>query len=394
MIRHRFGIMVLVLFLMAAFIQADEIRTLTGKTITGSVEKITDKEILLKTPAGPVTTSMAQVLELSLRAGRSQPTEPQYIEVQLLDDSLLRCTKVVFGAKEATLTLTSGVSLKVPLAAFFTVLREANNENIRAQFSKLLKMKTNRDRIFISRMGDLNPIEGTLSDIDEAKQTIKFKRTEGDIEPELEKLHGLQFVRTQTAAETAMCKIIDTDGNQLVASKLMCDGTQFNLTTPYGAKLALDMKWVAKVDFNFGKFTYLSDLDAKMPVSMFLGGFNPMRKDANLDGLPLILQDKKYDKGLSMYSGTELEYNLAGKYKEFKAVVGADSRIAEEGQGKVTVSVYCDRKRVLTQEVSTKAVVPIAVNVKDVESLRIVVSGSNFTNYSGHATLADAHVTQ
>jgi hypothetical protein len=41
-----------------------------------------------------------------------------------------------------------------------------------------------------------------------------------------------------------------------------------------------------------------------------------------------------------------------------------------------------------------KAPTPIAINVKDVKTLRIVVSGSNFTNYSGHAMLANAHVSQ
>ena len=113
-----------------------------------------------------------------------------------------------------------------------------------------------------------------------------------------------------------------------------------------------------------------------------------------MDGNPIMLQDKKYEKGLSMYAGADLEYNLAGKYKEFKAILGVDSRIAEEGQGKVTVSIYCDKQKVLTKEVSTQAAVPIAINVKDVGTLRIVVSGANFTNYSGHATLANAHVSQ
>jgi len=60
----------------------------------------------------------------------------------------------------------------------------------------------------------------------------------------------------------------------------------------------------------------------------------------------------------------------------------------------VTVTIYCDRDKRNTFEVSTKAPIPIAVNVKDVTTLRIVVSGSNLTNYSGHATLANALVSQ
>ena len=168
-----------------------------------------------------------------------------------------------------------------------------------------------------------------------------------------------------------------------------------NITTPFGLKVAaLDPKTISRFDFKFGRLTYLSDLDAKMTESVLLGGFNPVRKDRNIDGEPLMLQDKKYDKGLSMYAGVELEYNLAGKYKDFKAILGVDTRIAEEGQGKVTVTIYCDKTKVGTYEVSTKAPIPISISVKDANTLRIVVSGSNFTNYSGHAALANAHVSQ
>ena len=45
------------------------------------------------------------------------------------------------------------------------------------------------------------------------------------IEPELEKLHGLQYVRVQVPSEQPLCKLIDTDGNQIVAAKLTSDGT-------------------------------------------------------------------------------------------------------------------------------------------------------------------------
>jgi hypothetical protein len=37
---------------------------------------------------------------------------------------------------------------------------------------------------------------------------------------------------------------------------------------------------------------------------------------------------------------------------------------------------------------------PLALQVKDVNTLRIVVSGQDFTGYSGHATLAEARVSQ
>jgi len=95
-----------------------------------------------------------------------------------------------------------------------------------------------------------------------------------------------------------------------------------------------------------------------------------------------------------MYAGAKVEYDLAGKYKKLSALLGVDSRIAEEGQGKVTLKIICDNEERYSQEVSTKGPVPINLNVQDVHQLRIIVVGSNFTNYSGHATLANAQVSQ
>ena len=383
--------MLLLVFATAA--RSDDLKTLAGKNLTGTLQKITDTDIVIGTSTMPI----AQALELTLRPARSAPVTEKQIEVQLADESLVRCTKITFGVKDTVLQLTTGALVKVPTAAVVTVLRDAQEPKLIQQWTKLLKAKKRTDRIFILSNGDLNPVDGDLGAIDEAKQTVKFKPAiEGatEVEPAFEKLQGVQFARTDVSAQNSLCKVYDLDGNLLVASKLAYDGTLLTVTTPYGHKAALDGKIVARIDFNFGRLTYLSDLEAKAPEAVLFGGFNPVRKNKNLNGGALMLDGKEYAKGLSMYAGAELEYNLGEKYKKLSAVLGADSVIAEEGQGKVIVTIYCDREKRFAQEVSAKAAVPINLDVKDVKTLRIVVSGANFTNYSGHATLANAHVSQ
>ena len=383
------------ILLLAGPAWADELKTLDNKSVTGALEKITDTEVTIKSGGNSVATPLSKILELTLRPGKTAP-EPftKYIDVRLLDGSQLSCSKITFTAKDADLTLTTGATVKVPLTALLTVLREADNENLRTQWAKLLTDKKRVDRIFILKEGELNPLVGTLGAINEKTQTISFKLESGTkIEPELEKVHGLQFTPTEAAPEARLCRVIDVDGSTLVAAKVASSGETVTVTTPFGQKVSFEAKSIAKFDFNFGRFTYLSDLDSRITEPVFLAGFAAVRKDVNLDGTSIILGDKKYDKGLSMYAGVELEYGLGGKYKDFKAVLGVDSRIAEEGQGKVMVSVFCDKEK-HTFEVSTKAPTPISINVKDVNTLRIVVTGANFTNLSGHAMLANAHVSQ
>ncbi len=394
MIRTRIAAIFTLTALVSMPLWADEVKTLNGKSVSGALEKISDSEIVLQSGGKSVSTPLAQVLDLTLRPANAV-TAAKFIEVQLIDDSILRCNKATFGVKEATLELTSGATVKVPISALAAVLRDAQDVNLKKQFDKLTRDRKSFDRIFVLRSGDLNPIDGTLGAIDEAKQSIKFKvKGAADIEPQLDKIQGLQFLRTDVPAEASLCKVFDIEGNRLVASKLSFAGGPLEITTPFGHKVALDAKAVSRIDFNFGRLTYLSDLEAKAPEAAFLGGFSSYRKDLNLDGDAILLEGKKYEKGLSMYAGTELEYNLGGKYKDFKALLGVDARIAEEGQGKVTVTIYCDREKRAEHVVSVKAPITIAINVKDANTLRIVVSGTNFTNFAGHATLANAQVSQ
>ena len=384
------------LFVFSTPIRADELKTITGKTVNGSLESITDKDITLKTSDGPVATPLPQVLDVILHAARPAPSAEKYSEVQLFDDSLLRCTKVTFGPAGIDLELTTQAKVKVPLSAFVTMVRDAQDSDIKKQFSRLLKTKTRGDRIFVLSAGDLNSLDGILGNINEKDQTIKFKSkgAADDVDIKLERLQGISFLRTELPPEGNLCRVIDVDGNTLVAAKLAFDGKQMTVATPFGAKVVFDPTTISRLDFNFGRLTYLSDLDAKVSDTPLLGGFSPLRKDVNLNGDPIIILDKQYPKGLSMYAGTEIEFNLAGKYKQFKAVLGADARIAEEGQGKVTVSIYCDQEKRFSEVVSTKAARNITLDVKEVGSLKIVVQGTNFTNYSGHATLANAYVSQ
>ncbi len=383
------------LLLMSAHAKAEELKTLNGKTATGTLASINDTELTLKGDSGPVVTPLTQVLALDFRAGRELPADTRYTSVQLLDDSILRCKSVTFDAKDVELTLLSGAVVKAPVSAVVSVLQGAGDASVAGQWEKFIRQKVRRDRIFVLRDGDLNPLEGTLGDIDAAAQTIQFKREGAAPVPlPFARLQGFMFYRTDIPAEQPLCRVIDEDGSALVALKLSYNGGPLAVTTFFGGRVELKPESLVKLDFNFGKLTYLSDLDAKVVPPPLLGGINPLRKDVNLDGNPITLQDKQYTKGLSMYAGTELEYHLGGKYKELKATLGADTRIAEEGQGEVVVTIYCDGEKRFQDVVPSRAPRPLAINVKDVANLRIVTAGRDFTNLSGHATLADARVSQ
>jgi NPCBM/NEW2 domain len=390
-------LLAITLFCAASTTRAEELKTLAGKTVTGSLKQIDDKTIVLETDAGPVETPLSQALMLDLRPFRGAPTDAKVYAVRLLDDSSILASAITYSGKDVDLMLLSGTTLKVPLTAVVSVLKDAQNGAISRQFRALAaRGKLRSDRILILKDGELNAIDGTLGDIDADGKAIAFKRDGSEpIKARFDLLQGVVFLRTEVPAESAICKVIDQDGNTLNASKLDYDGKTLNVTIPTGARLALKGEAVAKLDFNLGRLTYLSDLEpAKLSESAFFGGFPTLRKDVNQDGRPIILLDRSFAKGLTLEGGTAIEYNLAGKYKDLKAVIGADTRAAEGVLGKTTVIVYGDGAKLLSEVVAPAELRPIALNVKDVATLRIVVEGPNFTGLSAYVTLADARVSQ
>jgi hypothetical protein len=382
----------LVLLLSTAAL-ADDLRTLAGKTITGTVTAVNDKEIALKTETGTVSTPLTQVLAVDLRMPKAIPAD-KYTDVRLLDDTVLHCTKIAFKGKEATLTLSSGTAIQLPMHFLVSMVQDAQDPEVLKKWDKLRAVSVKRDRIVILKDGELNALEGTFGDADAEGKTIQFRLESGNmLMIPMERLHGMIFYRLEAPVETPLCRVLDVQGNSLTAVKLAYDGKTYTLTTSFGAKLPFAAEALARFDFNMGKLTYLSDLEpAKVVEKSGVGLIVHYKKDVNLDGEPILLDGKAHPKGLSLHAHTELEYNLAGKYKVFKALLGVDPRVGGDSEAQVTV--LCDGERRFSEAVSSKAVRPLSINVKDVTTLKIIVSARNFLDLHDHVTLADALVSQ
>ena len=159
-------------------------------------------------------------------------------------------------------TLTSGIKLKLPISAVVWFVRDADNLPLRKQFDELAAQKIRRDRIVILRDGRLNPLEGTIGEPDTAGKTIPFKREGADPVPvQVERLHALIFYRTESPAEPAIAKVYDAEGSVLAATKISYKKGGWTVKTPFGAELPLAEGAVAKLDFNLGKLTFLSDVE-------------------------------------------------------------------------------------------------------------------------------------
>jgi hypothetical protein len=119
---------------------------------------------------------------------------------------------------------------------------------------------------------------------------------------------------------------------------------------------------------------YLSDLEpSKVEETPYFGRRTPYRRDVNLDGAPLKLDNQVIDKGLAVHSRTVLTYDLERRFASFEALVGFDD--ASKKRGRVDCRVFADGKEIYANPDlrADGAPVPLTLPVSGVEQLKLVV---------------------
>jgi len=101
-------------------------------------------------------------------------------------------------------------------------------------------------------------------------------------------------------------------------------------------------------------------------------------------------------KGLALHSYTELEYDLKGEYREFKAVIGIDETLG--GAEPTVVRILGDGKELykatLTPGDKDKPAQEVTLSVKNVFKLRLIVQAAKFLDLGSQALFAEARVSK
>jgi hypothetical protein len=379
-----------------------EVRTLTGQTIKGNLESVNEKELVVS-GSGPI--AVAQIVDLVFSANQPLGTD-KYLDVELTDGSLLHCSQFVLKGSKVELKLVQGAEIKdLPLTVISYVLNDAQDVKNREEWQKLLAKRGKGDLLAIKAAdGVVNPLEGTLGEGDAQGETIGFETSTGKkAKPRLDRIHGMAFLRQPNPdIAPTLCKAQDISRDLLVVARLAMSDQGYALTTVAGAKAEFPVKSFTRWDFSKGKLTYLSDLEPRVTESSNVEEVEHYRRDKNLEGESIQLPQKNEDgvlalrmfpKGLSLHAHTELQYNIGGEYKEFKAILGVDPKVP--GDSHVKVTIEGDGKELFAGEVSRKDEPrAITLDVKNVKQLRIVVASTGLLDLGNHVCLADAKVSK
>lgn len=396
----------------ATVLQAGELRTLKGETVNGDLVSVDNKEVVLLKGNQRISTPAGEVLQVDLAAPARLPPDARFSEVELIDGSVLRCAALGIKGKDAELTLLlTGQKVNVPLASVANLLMEAQDTKYKREWQERLKERLRkkppptRDLLAIPRTGVVNGLEGTLGEGSDDGSSISFTRSTGQKLPiALERAHGLIFLRQHDPHQVpAVCKLVDSYEDLVMVSSVTTTDMGLTVTTPAGAKLDYAFGQLARLDYSKGRLTYLSDMTPTRLVKddKDKEGIVFFEKDrTTYEGrfVPIRMNRESYRKGLFIQATTEVEYDLGGEYREFKAIVGIDDYDSRVEDCPTTLVIEGDGKELLSMTVNPRdkeRVRPVTLNIKDMQKLKLVVrSGGGISTVARQITLADAKVSK
>jgi hypothetical protein len=375
---------------------AADLHTLKGEKITGELVRISDKEIVLKQSDKEVTVPAVGVLQLEFPANTTVKLEDKFTDVELTDGTLLHCKAISLKGKQVELRTLAGQEIKVPLQAVSNILNNAQDEKYRTDWSERVSRKRRRDVLAVLRDGVPNALEGTLGEGNEAGTHVEFTLGGNKREVGLERVHGLIFLREiDPNAAPVLCKLSSTFRDLVMVSGVSKTPTGLAVTTPCGARIEYADNLLGKLDYSSDKVIFLSRVDP-VKVSQPDSPFDQYRRDRNLDNGPLKLENEVYPLGLALHATTELEYDLKGDFREFKATAGIDYSVGGH-DGPVVLRIEGDGKelyiRTFTRKTDKKAV-PITLNIKDVQRLRLIVASGDGSDLGRHLHLGNVKVSK
>jgi hypothetical protein len=183
------------------------------------------------------------------------------------------------------------------------------------------------------------------------------------------------------------------DGSRLGVTAIHLEGGQILATTRLGQAIKLPLGELARIHVENGPAVYLSEIEsAGAKYVGYVGTAREVVRDRAIDGQPLRLGGKVYDRGLGMESRTYLVYLIPHGARRFQATVGLDDRAGPLGC--VTFRVLVDKEeRFASPPMSARdAPRPVDVDVAGAKTLVLIADFGERGGVRDHADWAEARL--
>ncbi len=190
-----------------------------------------------------------------------------------------------------------------------------------------------------------------------------------------------------------------TNGTRLtVLSPSIQDGN-LSAQTMFKDPVRVPLADVAAVDIYQGAAVYLSDLKpTKYRYRPYQGEEFDWKADQNLHGRELQVWTRMgtqtFDKGIAVHGECTLQYDLAGKYRRFEALVGLDAQLGKRGNVEIRIIVDGKEQKVDGAKSLTRESGPMAIDldVSGGKELTLIVGWGEGGNVGDYVNWCDARL--
>ena len=157
--------------------------------------------------------------------------------------------------------------------------------------------------------------------------------------------------------------------------------------TRFGTPVRVPISELTRVHARTKSVVYLSERTvAAVQYVSYVGPPRPYRRDATVEGHPMLLSGKEYERGIGTQSRTLLAYRLEPGDRRFQAQVGLDDRAGPLGC--VVFRVLVDNKERFASPPMSAHDAPRPIDV-DVSGARALILITEFGERGGVRDLAD-----
>jgi hypothetical protein len=376
-----------------------EITTLTGKTVTGSLNTADQSTWVLTGESGTIELPAAQVLEARVRVSDDQPEASSPHAVILRDGSCLSIDQVVIKGDAVQVSSALLGDLALPRTALSDVRLAESPSAVDADWIEMIAKERRQDMLVVQKEDKLDFVEGVIGDI--TAEQISFLLNGQNVPVPRDRVFGLLFRQADEDKTRPAGLIETTKGDSLTFKKLTSDGTGLSLTLTSGPEITVPLAATRRIDFSFGKLMWLSALKPRVVKHEWVW-IDLYRLSGRVEDIyendgainspnPLSLNDQTYSRGVCIRSRTLLRYRLDGDYSRFQALMG----IQDGRPGLVRVEISLDGQKIFEQTVAAKAdkPVPIDLDVSDKFVLDVLVDyGEAESDIGDHLVLANARL--
>ena len=195
------------------------------------------------------------------------------------------------------------------------------------------------------RLGNGDRLVGELSSLE--KGSVTLKTAAGETKLPLSRVEaivlGRQAADGESVARGARFAVGMRDGSLLYAKSIVADQGKATIELANGVKLSGGrVSDIVAVQSLGGRIEYLSDIErADYRFVPYLSIAWPLARDRNVLNGPLVVDGKRYWKGLGLHSAARATYKLDQTYRRFEASIALDDAAKERGS--VVCGAYVQR---------------------------------------------------